>query len=270
VKWVGSKQRLAALLSSQVWAALKPGGVYYEPFAGSLAVYHRLRAHGWRGPALLSDILGPLISCYRALAESPREVAAALAAHQSALSEADYYETRRLFNQATATARGEASTQAARFLYLNARSFNALWRTNKKGEMSAPFGGDSGRPLPEAARVFAAAASLQGAALHCCDFSVSIDTAGPGDAIYADPPYEGSFQSYAGVFDTGEQVRLRDKLRAAYQRGAAVFASNLDTPIVRELYGAPFRLKPLSLHHQVGGRATRRHDAQELLISAIP
>lgn len=270
LRWVGSKQRFAPMIAARVLGALRPGGVYREPFAGSLAVFYRMRAHGWCGAAALSDILGPLIAFYRALEANPAALVGALALHQEALSEDDYYETRRAFNQATARGRGEGATQAARFVYLNARSYNALWRSNKKGEMSTPFGGEEGRPLPRPERVFAASAPLRGAVLRCADFAESIDAAQPGDVVYADPPYDGSFQSYAGVFDDGEQARLRHKLLAAWERGVAVFASNRDTPRVRALYGAPFQIEPLPIHYQVGGRAARRQDAQEVFLYALP
>jgi DNA adenine methylase len=158
---------------------------------------------------------------------------------------------------------------AASFLYLNRRGFNGLWRTNLLGRMNVPWGGERTTPLPSLGQLAAFSGALKGATLRCCDFEAVLAEVRFGDVVYADPPYAGAFTGYAGRFDTGDQRRLRDALRAAWERGATIFTTNADHPLVRELYdGHPFRREPLGAHYAIGGRRERRASARELLITA--
>jgi DNA adenine methylase len=294
LKWVGSKQRLALPLGQRVLEALvQGGGAYYEPFAGSLAVFFRVWAHGWRGRAFLSDHLKTLIDCYLAIREAPKEVARELAALGSVrespterggqgvsrktrgggdagasslgplAAEEDYYATREAFNRA----QGSPSLQAARFLYLNHRGFNGLYRTNRRGEMSVPWGGARREPLPSPAALARVSQALEGAGLEACDFASAIARAGQGDVVYADPPYDGGYCEYSGRFHLKDQERLAAALYDAHRRGAQILASNRDTPRVRALYGPPFLLQPLEIAHIVGGSRSR---VRELLITTPP
>jgi DNA adenine methylase len=110
---------------------------------------------------------------------------------------------------------------------------------------------------------------LQGTSLRCCDFEAVLAEARFGDVVFADPPYAGAFTGYAGRFDESDQRRLRDALRATWERGATIFTTNADGPLVRELYdGHPFRREQLGARYAIGGLRERRGIAQELLITA--
>jgi DNA adenine methylase len=83
---------------------------------------------------------------------------------------------------------------------------------------------------------------LKNATIQCADFSTTIDAAGEGDLIFADPPYTTS-HNYNGfvkynqhIFRWTDQTRLRNCLVQAKSRGAAVILTNADHPSVRELY----------------------------------
>jgi len=64
-----------------------------------------------------------------------------------------------------------------------------------------------------------------------------IDTAGKGDVVVADPPYDGTFTDYSThEWTDEEQRRLAGALLRAHARGAEVIAFNNDTPLVRGQY----------------------------------
>ncbi len=274
-RWVGAKGWLASHLASRLLPLLARGGRYFEPFAGSLRLYFTLRAHGWRGPALLSDVLTPLVAAYRGVRKAAHVVAQALA--ELAADEADmereglYYVIRELFNAHLPGRPGYRPAcpyQAARFIYLNLRCFNALCRTNQSGEMNAPWGGERTRPLPSLAFLQEVATALEAAELRDCDFEEALLQAGPGAVVYADPPYDGAFVGYAASFSDADQERLRDALLACYRRGAAVYASNASSPLIRRLYnGAPWRIEELKTVYRVGGPKGSRKATTELLIT---
>lgn len=269
LRWCGGKARLARYVAQRVLEAWRPGGTYYEPFLGGAAVFLYLRAHSFTAPAVLSDALYPLIDLYAAVADSPREVALYLQdIAQAGATKAYYLHIRQVFNERTFAQGSEFYRQAARLLYLNHRGFNGLYRTNQKGELNTPWGGDRRTPLPSRADLDALAQALEGARLRCSDFEATISKAGPGDVVYADPPYAGTYTGYAGGFSEADQRRLRDALLAAHQRGAAVLASNRDCEEVRELYGPPFSIEGMELAYTIGGKGARRERTKEVLISA--
>jgi DNA adenine methylase len=109
--------------------------------------------------------------------------------------------------------------------------------------------------------------TLQNVELRCCDFSGPISEAKEGDVIYADPPYEGTYQNYAGCFTASDQARLRNSLRKAYERGATIIASNSDTANIRTLYQG-FQLESIATQYRVGGIQEKRKEVRELLIGA--
>src|SRR6185295_15939056 len=111
-----------------------------------------------------------------------------------AYREGVYGAVKSLFN---ATLRRRPKTdpvQVARFLYLNYRGFNGLFRTNRQGEYNVAFGGLRKTPLPTLAVLTSVSQALQGAELFCSDFAPRLSEAGPGDVVYADPPYNGTFE----------------------------------------------------------------------------
>jgi DNA adenine methylase len=273
LKWVGSKGWLTDALAGEILPILAGGGRYVEPFLGSGALFFALRAYGWEGDALLSDVFHPLLDMYQAIWRDPTRVDLELRERAAAgEGEWDFYAIRHAFNL---VARGlppfADPVQAARFLYLSHRGFNGLWRTNKRGECNVPWGGIRRKPLPSLDHLLAASRDLSGAELRCCDFEEAISEAGAGDVVYADPPYVERFTAYAGGFCDVEQMRLRRCLHEAWERGAAVLASNSDTPLARSLYDAPpFAVRSLRVIYRVGGLARRWTPAREILITANP
>jgi DNA adenine methylase len=286
LRWVGSKRRLAPAIGPRLLSSLAGGGRYYEPFAGSLALFLWLREKGWKGAATLSDACEPLINTYREIASWPGEVAGHLAVYPSLESQWErgaelggkgrrglYEHIRAEFNNPWyRLERWEpawATAQAARLIYLNRRCFNGLYRTNAKGEFNTDFGGEARKtPMPTAEELSLFASSLSGAELRCSDFAAVVSEATEGDVVYADPPYNGTYTGYSASFGPKDQGRLAEALKGAVERGARVVTSNADTEYVRALYASWATVEELDLTYLVGGKKGRRPQAKELLISA--
>lgn len=274
LQWVGSKRRLLSRLLPEIRFGLARGGRYYEPFLGSAVVFLRLRAEVEIPPlgAMLSDKSRDLISFYRALSEDPRGVNSRLAMlRQLPVTEATFATVRDAYNAARQDPRESWSAkQAARFLYINRAGYNGLWRTNQSGDCNVPFGAKDGKlAFPSERMMVQAGHYLARALLATGDFEVELDDAEIGDTIYADPPYDGTFDGYSGGFDDQDQLRLARTLYRAAERGAYIIASNLDTPRIRELY-AWASIKRLPLRHTAGGGARHTIAAEALITRGEP
>jgi DNA adenine methylase len=276
LRWVGSKRRLAPSIGPRLLSSLQGSGRYFEPFAGSLALFLWLRSNGWKGPAILSDACEPLIVTYQAIQhdhlavdEMLRQLAEGEKATPATERAAFYAETRRRFNVRPRLGWLPSDPfQAGRLIYLNRRCFNGLYRTNAKGEFNTDFGGEARKtPMPTAEELGALAGELANATLRCSDFAAVVEEAAEGDVVYADPPYNGTYTGYSAPFGPRDQERLAAALKGAVARGATVVASNADTEYVRALYQPWATVEELELTYLVGGRKGRRPEAKELLIT---
>lgn len=239
LKWAGGKRWLVDVLVPRIEAALPDrntstaavSGMYIEPFVGgaavAIAVGHRNRHVRMR----LNDAVKPLIDFYDAVRRMPGAVAWALQSLAAeGLDEATYYRVR-------AEERRSLAQRAARFLYLNKTNYNGLWRENSRGEYNVPYGKRKVVRFPDEAALLAVSEALCLASLSTGDFQVVIDSAMPGDVIYADPPYAQTFSNYKqGGFTSDDHDRLAGALHDAWARGVTVFATNTDCPLVRDLY----------------------------------
>lgn len=251
VKWTGGKRWLVAHHAHLL--PTFPGRLLSTCLGGGAVELHLLpRA------ALLADAEPRLINAWTQVRDEPE----ALIAHLARLRETVPY-TREAFEGVRAELnRGDALSLAARFLLVLYWGFNGLWRANGRGECNTPFGAPSKPgtvpPLGDPDRIRAASRVLQGAVILAQDFEATIAEAGPGDFIFADPPYDpltatASFTGYgrgnwgsAGAGDQGalfgaavhldEQERLAAALRRASERGALVMTTNHATARIRRLY----------------------------------
>lgn len=184
--------------------------------------------------AVLSDNNEALVETYVAIRESAAEVVESL--REMTVSKADYYSIR----SATPPTR---VTRAARMLYLNRTSFAGLYRENKEGEFTTPYGGGTRthHKLFTSDVLSRASTALQGADIIHGDFDVIMARATTGDVIYCDPPYalpdSSLFTRYSREgFQWSDQVRLAAAAYSAVQRGATVLISNADHASVHNLY----------------------------------
>jgi DNA adenine methylase len=265
LKWVGSKRKLAALIGRQTRAAMGRKGRYLEPFIGGGSVFFWLRPE----QSIISDVVPELVGAYRAVLTAPADVSRALnALSKEAPTKEAYLEVRRAFNLTRKPGHAVPDpVQAARFLYINRRGFNGLWRTNKSGACNVPWGGERTDALPSAEDIRAISQALQSTDIRHSDFSEVIACAGKNDVIYADPPYAGTFTGYAGGFSDQDQIRLAKSLKDAVKRGAVVYVSNSDHPLIRECYSSFLRTMTVEQYHAVGATGDRRRKVKELLLT---
>jgi DNA adenine methylase len=258
LKWAGGKRWLARDLKSRIGAI---AGTYIEPFLGSAAVYFAVLPDR----ALLSDCNRDLVRTYRALQLQYKAVLRHLVRHQTQHSTKFYYEMR---DQRPRT----LATQAARFIYLNRTCWNGLYRVNTHGEFNVPIGTKD--TVLMANDDFARTHDvLKNAQISCCDFEYSIDQAGAGDVLFCDPPYtvrhkfNGFVKYNETLFSWADQVRLRDSLLRAKDRGARVFVTNADHASIHELYSRRFSIQSTSRFSPIGGLKAVRGEFSELLIT---
>lgn len=218
LKWAGGKRWLLPYLRP-LWASHR-GRRLVEPLCGGLAVALGLLPER----ALINDINPHLINFYRWL---QRGLRTDLEMRNDATL---FYAHREHFNSLIRSEQAISAEAAALFYYLNRTGFNGLCRFNRRGEFNVPFG--SYRRIR-----------------YTSDFTPYRDvfagwelTSGPNEAlrleaddfIYADPPYDVPFTSYAKEgFSWDDQVRLVTWLA---RHPGPVVLSNQATARICELY----------------------------------
>ena len=237
LKWAGGKRWLISSYSDLLTFPYKR---YIEPFLGSGAVFFHLAPK----KAILADSNKELINTYQAIKDDWKGVKRELQKHHRNHSKKYYYAVRSS-NPRT------PHTKAARFIYLNRTCWNGLYRVNLKGKFNVPLGTKASVVL-ESDDFEIISSLLRNTDLRGSDFENIIDLAGPGDLVFVDPPYtvkhnlNGFIKYNETLFTWGDQIRLRDSVVQAKERGATVLLTNAYHRSVRRLYegiGAHHRLK---------------------------
>jgi DNA adenine methylase len=264
LKWVGGKQKLLPQLLPHF---PKEYNRYIEPFLGGGAVFFAL---DFDGECILNDLNSELIRAYASIRRAPHLVAEALDMWEKCYSEGFYYSLR-----GTALSEDVPSALSARLIYLNKTCFNGLYRVNKQGMFNVPFGKRKTCPQlyekHENGPFWPQSTKLQQATLWNLSFEKVLESAGEGDFVYCDPPYEpvsktSKFNRYqAGGFLQGQQILLRWMCLKAAARGAKVLISNSDAPFIRELY-ATEPIIEIEAPRSVNSDGAKRGKVKELLI----
>ena len=126
IRWAGGKSWLVPYVS-QLIRGLDYNN-YYEPFMGGASIFFSLDIphNGY-----LSDLNAELVDAFCAVRDNPQQIIEHLKEYKT--DEESYYAVR-------ATEPTEKHQKAARFLYLNATSFNGIYRVNKNGKYNVPYG----------------------------------------------------------------------------------------------------------------------------------
>ncbi len=229
LKWAGGKRWLVPHLKP-LWEQHADRRLV-EPFAGGLAVTLGLQPES----ALLNDINPHLINFYQELREGFRiEI-------PMRNSERAYYAARTRFNRLLAEGKENTQETAALFYYLNRTGYNGLCRFNRQGGFNVPFGR------------YKQISYVRDFSLYVEPFSrwqfSSADfeklNLGPGDFVYADPPYDVQFTHYAKEgFGWNDQVRLAEWL--ASHPGPVVLSNQATTRIVKLYRSLGFSLRFLN------------------------
>jgi len=269
VRWAGGKRWLAPKLAAEI-ESHKPR-LYVEPFVGGGAVALAIQQ---TIPKLLNDANPTLMDTWRCLQKSATTLIAELerVTREFPNTQKGYLDARSALNSAILDPRPLWFRRAALFLYINARCFNGLWRTNSEGFFNVPWGKlkkPSTIDVDEAAHLFA---WLRPVTLTTMDFHELFHgkkLPWMQTCIYADPPYHDTFTTYTkGDFDEDAQRTLAWDLQLLTKKGAKVWVTNNDTPLVRELY-AWAQIEEIDEHHCIGATGDRRGKRHCLLIRGI-
>jgi DNA adenine methylase len=202
--------------------------------------------------AILGDLIDPIITMYQMVRDEPEIVAEAI---QGLLK---FGLTEEVFLRVRAWEPADPRAVAARVIYLNKTAFNGLWRTNRAGKINSPWGKYTDPKFPTISDLQRASDVLRGATLVCQDWSDTISTASCGDCIFVDPPYPGTFDSYAGNVTTSIVPELAKKLRRKYEEGVGVVATIPDTPDIRALFEGWCEAVPIPRNSPVSCDSTTR------------
>jgi DNA adenine methylase len=239
LKYAGNKRNVMAQIQPYLgdWGRIER---YIEPFAGALgsslnaAVPDHVKV-------CLSDANEELVNLYDQLLANAADVERM--ANSFLCDEKSYYEVREWDRSPSWPGDRTSLERAARVLYLNKRGFNGLYRVNRKGYYTTPWGRN---PNPHPIDVVGHSDFLhflrRANGVACVQWDTVIQSAGSGDVVYCDPPYVDikdptkEFGGYVGGFGWSEQVRLRDELEKAVNRGARAILSNSYCEQTLELY----------------------------------
>jgi DNA adenine methylase len=260
-KWVGGKRQLLPVLLPVIQS--QTFGAYHEPFVGGGAVFFALRAT-FDGPCYLSDVNEDLMDAYQAVRDDLSMLMMKLGEHAKKHSKEYYYELR-------AHPYGDATTRAARMLYLNRACFNGIYRVNSKGLFNVPWG-DHESVTFDAEGLRACSRALTHTGLHTEDFRQSLTRVKSGDLVYLDSPYvplsgTSNFVGYGRLgFGERDQEDLAEVFRTLASRGARCVLSNSDCSWVRELYEG-FTIRSVSARRNVNSKGNKRGPVGEVVVT---
>jgi DNA adenine methylase len=258
LKWAGGKRWLVNHCLHLVPAKIK---TYIEPFLGSGAMYFALQPR----KAILADVNLELIQTYLAIKSDWKSVAKGIRKHHVRHSRDYYYRVR-------SSSPTELSERAARLVYLNRTCWNGLYRVNRQGQFNVPIGTKTQVCLTtdDFERVHRL---LSGANLVRSDFERVIKMAKSGDFLFVDPPYttlhsgNGFVKYNEKLFSWSDQVRLRDCLLQAQERGVFFIATNADHHSIRQLYSKGFCVRSVRRASLIAADSDHRQSVRELLIT---
>mgnify|MGYP000870801387 FL=1 len=185
IPYQGSKRNLAA----EILRYFPPTfATLYEPFAGSAAITIAAAANGRGDYYHINDLNKPLMDLWRAMIETPQEIAAqyeALWHRQLPDARAFYDAVRDDFNR---------TGKPDLFLYLLARCVKGSVRYNSQGEFNqSPDNRRQGmRPETMRLQILGVSYYLKGkTTVSSMNYRDILDKATPADLVYMDPPYQG-------------------------------------------------------------------------------
>jgi DNA adenine methylase len=267
LKWAGGKTQLVEELVRHMPSSFRS---YFEPFAGSAALFFRLVREGRVRQAFIADRNAELMDTYVAVRDGAEDVIALLAHYPH---DRDFYYHLRSLDAWTM----DRPARAARMIYLNKTGYNGLYRVNREGRFNVPFGRHKSPNYCNEENLRAVSKALTDTRILCASFDVVLDQAQAGDFVYCDPPYAplsktAHFTAYqAGGFSGDEQVRLRDMCLGLTPRQVRVMLSNSDTELIRGLYAShPFVVTEVRANRAINCSGEKRGKISELLITNYP
>lgn len=241
IKWVGGKGQLLDQLDGNLPAGFHSFDdvTYIEPFVGGGAMlFFMLQRYPNIKRAIINDINGDLITCYKTIRDNVEELIVSLKDIQDtyyALTTDDarkefYYAVRSRYNEKNLP----AIENTTKFFFLNRTCFNGLYRVNKKGLFNVPFNGEARPMIYDEAVLRKDSELLQRVEMLNGDFEDTFNYALGNTLFYFDPPYRplsntSSFNDYAKEsFNDDAQVRLKEYCDKIDRAGYLFLLSNSD------------------------------------------
>lgn len=259
LKWAGNK---TAIMPEMI-KHLPSGPRLVEPFAGSCAVMMATDYPHY----LVADINADLINMYQVIKDEVEHfIAISKALFACNNFSEQYYVIREEFNHLHSL---DLIWKAAYFLFLNRHCYRGLCRYNRAGHFNVPYGNYKAPYFPEAEiRTFAEKA--QRATFICASYDETLALLVPGDVIYCDPPYDGTFSAYhTAGFTEDDQYQLASILERRASEGHPVIVSNSDTFLTRSLY-RNFTHNRINVKRSIGIAAGEGKTADELIAVLKP
>lgn len=275
LKWAGGKAWLSPVLKKLIGT---PAGTYYEPFLGAGAILLAL------DPSIKkigSDLNVELINTWVQVRDNLDSVVSVL---RDFTNNEQFFKTVRSWDRKEGgLERRDPAERAARMIFLNKTCFNGLYRVNSRGEFNVPYGRNPRANFADVRSLEKVRETLQmnlrihpsNGQLAVSDYKSAADSAGAGDVIYFDPPYEplkptSSFVSYQRLgFSKDDQVALRDAAVSAMARGARVIVSNSTADFINEIYSEElgFQKQVVTASRAISASVNGRQKVHEFLIT---
>lgn len=274
LRWAGSKRKLLSTLRDTFSKVLIPDSdqTFWEPFAGSLSVAMMVAQHFRPKRIVCSDANASLINFYRHV----RDNLESLRQKALELGTRDYYDNRDAYNQLLTLEKPQktpehALLEAALFYVLNGTCFNGLFRVNGRGLFNVPFGQREFKVndayLHELQGILRSTTFelYEGTQREFFEFFASEML--PGDLLYADPPYDGTFSNYQATYGKEDHKTLHVYCQQLRERNIHVVSSNSDTPFTTDLW-RDFTVNLVQNNRSFDPSGNERGRVQEILVTS--
>ena len=227
VKWAGGKRQLLPNIITHI---PKKINTYIEPFIGGGAVLFETQPK----KAVINDLNFELMNMYYVVANYTDELIEVLNKMKANHSEEYFYEVRaydRLEHQVL-----DNIEMAARLIYLNKTCFNGLYRVNKKNQFNAPYGHYKSPSIFDEQNIRNMAEYLKNndISYYSRDYKDILKLAEPGDFVYLDPPYDGTWTNYTDEgFNKTHQEELAEACIQLHADGIRLSLIHISEPTRR-------------------------------------
>ena len=241
IKWAGGKSQLIEQLDARLPDGFgeRQNVTYIEPFVGGGAMlFYMLQRYPNIKRAVINDINPDLITCYRTIRDTPKELIASLQDIQNEYHSLKTEDERRDFYLQVRDRYNDKNLNAVenstKFIFLNRTCFNGLYRVNRKGLFNVPFGKYTNPQICDPTTIQMDSELLQRVEIMTGDFEATFGYAKDDTFFYFDPPYRplsdtSSFNDYAKeAFNDDAQIRLKEFCDRIDEAGFRFMLSNSD------------------------------------------